>query len=404
MSEYKCRICESNDLEMFLDLGEQPWCNDFLTEDKIGTEKHYPLEILFCYKCTTVQIGHTIPKEIMYSNHLYLSGVSRTMCEHFKSVADKVCNKYVAEPGLVVDIGSNDGALLEAYKPHKMDLLGVEPCSIAASLAVQKGIPVDEEFFNYDYVECLLGRSPKAKVISAANVFYHVEELHSIVRGIKLLLDDNGVFVMQGSYLPSTIQTKAFDIMYHEHLLYYRVETLDYLLNQYGLEVFDLDEKSVHGGSIIAYISHVGARKKSEIVLRYKKKERNEGFHRFELYKRFGLSIADLRDQIVDQITSLSRNCSIYAFGAPAKGTVLLNYCNFTVDDIHLAVEKNTLKVGKYIPGTGIPIRDENKVSEPDYYLLLAWNFAEEFCSSKEFVEGRRKFIQPVPYPRILSK
>ena len=400
----QCRICSSTDLKPFLDLGMQPWCNNFVLEDNCQ-EYRYPLEVLFCQKCTTVQIDHTVPREVMYSDHLYLSSISKTMRNHFKKIAEKVVADFSDGSGLVVDIGSNDGTLLEAYRDLGLDVFGVEPCRTAADFAIKKGIETEVSFFDYDVSQKILETHGKAKVISAANVFYHVENLHDIVDGIKNLLADDGVFVMQGTYLPSIIESKEFDIIYHEHLLYYRIETLDYLLNMHGLELFDLDESSVHGGSIIAYASHKGARKISDDVSRYKQQEEKDGFHEFDRYDDFGKSIVKLRGEIKNFITSLVQDGkTIYAFGAPAKGTVLLNYCGLTNKEILCAVEKNALKVGRFIPNTGIPIIDEDEADEPDYYLLLAWNFAEEFCQHEDFIKGRRKFILPVPFPKILSK
>lgn len=386
-----------------MDLGLQPWCNDFITSSQLGQECRYPLDLYFCENCTAVQVCYTVPKEIMYSNHLYLSGVTRSMRNHFQLVSDMV-RYYRPGTGIVLDIGSNDGTLLSAYKKRNMVVQGVDPCEKAASIAIANGIPTDVEFFNLAYAERFRTERGRVAIISAANVFYHVEELHEIIKGIKHLLDDDGIFIMQGSYLPRIMEKRAFDIMYHEHLLYYRVDTLDYLLNMYDLEIFDAYEAPVHGGSIVAYICNKEARTVSREVKEMKIRERDEGYNQLQKYEDFALSVQNLRDQIRNLILRLkNEGATIYAFGAPAKGTVLLNYCGLTNKEIDCAVEKNLLKCGRYIPCTEIPIVDEDTVEEPDYYLLLSWNFVDEFCESEAFKSGKRKFIVPLPEPKVLS-
>ena len=197
---------------------------------------------------------------------------------------------------------------------------------------------------------------------------------------------------------------KAFDIMYHEHLLYYRVENLNFLLNLHGMEVFDVHHADVHGGSIVVYCAHKGERKIEDTVYTMINEEREKGFHKADIYVDFNSQIQDLRKKLLTLINDLKgKDSKIFAYGAPAKGTVMLNYCGLDHNTIDCAVEVNELKVGRYIPKTGIPIVKESSVNEPDYYLLLAWNFYKEFCNSNEFKSGARKFIVPLPEPEILD-
>ena len=256
----KCRICNSNRIDECIDLGMQPWCNDFIKLDQLGHEKKYPLKLVYCQNCTTLQVNYTVPKEIMYSEHTYLSGMTKTMYQHFKKISKNVVDNIINDKGLVVDIGSNDGTLLQTYKDLGMEVLGVEPGLEPSQIALKNGIPTQKRFFDFECASDILSENGKALVISAANVFYHVEDLHSIVKGIKHLLDSNGVFVVQASYLPNLIEKNAFDIMYHEHLLYYRLENLNYLFSLYDMEVFNYEMASVHGGSIIAYVGHKNSR------------------------------------------------------------------------------------------------------------------------------------------------
>jgi len=404
MNITQCRVCKSSQLEDVIDLGVQPWGNDMVTQENIGKEKKYPLVCCFCLECSTLQVRYTVPKEIMYADHSYLSGSNKSMPVHFQKIADHVYNNYcnIHEP-LAVDIGSNDGTLLRCYQKNNFHVLGVEASAEIAKIACDAGIPTIADYFNKDVAEHIEGSHGKAAVISAANVFYHVEELHSVVEGVKCLLADSGVFVVQASYLPNLIKTKAFDIMYHEHLLYYRMENLQTLLSFHDLEVFDFTFEEVHGGSIIVYAGHKGARAVSKRVSDLVKEERENNYHKIELYQGFNDEIKVLREDIKAFVVDLKQQgYTIAAYGAPVKGTVMLNYCGIDSGLIDFAVEVNEMKIGKYIPGTGIEIKNEAECLEPDYYFLLSWNFKDFFLEKRKEKGGTSKFIIPIPYPHIV--
>jgi len=397
-----CRVCNSSNLETVLDLGNQPWGNDFQSDP--GVVKKYPLIGVFCNDCTTFQIKHNVSKEVMYEDHTYLSGANVSMTEHFQSISDKACLEHNKDAKFVVDIGSNDGTLLKTYKRRGLNVLGVEPCENIASMASENGIPTIAEFFNSSLANRIIKEFGKADIISAANVFYHVEDLHDIVLGIKNLLNENGVFIVQGTYLPNLIKNNEFDIIYHEHLLYYRVENLNFLLKQYNLEIFDVDFADVHGGSFIAYISHISSRTISSNVNQAISYERNNNFHKIDTYFDFAERVKNLKDSIKTLISKLlADGKTIYAYGAPVKGTVMMNYCELDSSMIPLTVEVNKEKIGKYIPGVDVKVEDEALIGEPDYYFLLSWNFLEVFKNSDAFISGKRKFIVPVPEPKIIT-
>lgn len=398
-----CRVCGGSNLVDILDLGYQPWGNDFRTTP--GEADKYPLIGCFCNDCTTFQIKHNVSKEIMYEDHSYLSGANASMTKHFQSVADKACKELGDDENFVVDIGSNDGTLLQTYKKKGLKVLGVEPCENISLKAINSGIPTTVDFFNNEVANSIIVDHGKANIISAANVFYHVEELHDIVKGIKNLLSDNGTFIVQGTYLPNLINNNEFDIIYHEHLLYYRIENLNFLLKRFGLEIFDVDFVDVHGGSFVAYICHNSAKEVSQNVKDAILKERKNKFHEKDTYLSFAERVKQLQYSIHNMIKDLVlKGNTIYAYGAPVKGSVMMNYCNIDSSLIPLAVEVNKEKIGKYIPGVDVKVVDELSVEEPDYYFLLSWNFLEVFKKSKEFKSGKRKFIVPVPEPRIVSK
>jgi|TARA_B110000908_G_C10229287_1_gene439719 SAM-dependent methyltransferase len=398
-----CRVCESTNFDDVLDLGNQPWGNDFRATP--GDAEKYPLIGVFCNDCSTFQIKHNVSKEVMYEDHTYLSGANASMSSHFQSVSDKACKNLSNDQNFVVDIGSNDGTLLRTYKDKGLKVLGVEPCENIALKAIDSGIPTVIDFFNNDVANSIITEHGKANIISAANVFYHVEELHDIVKGIKNLLSDNGTFIVQGTYLPNLINNNEFDIIYHEHLLYYRIENLNFLLNKFGLEVFDVDFADVHGGSFIAYVSHSSSKEISSTVKDAVSKERSGKFHEKDTYISFAKRVESLKSSIHDMLEDLVlKGNTVYAYGAPVKGTVMMNYCGIDSSLTPLAVEINKEKIGKYIPGVDVKVVDELSVEEPDYYFLLSWNFLDVFMKSKEFKSGKRKFIVPVPEPRIVCK
>jgi len=399
-----CRVCDSEDLIETLDLGMQPWCNDFVLKDDLESVIKYPLSTVFCSNCSTFQVQYTVPKEIMFKEHTYLSGSNASMPEHFQKISDKVCSSYIQDAKFVVDIGSNDGTLLKSYKNKGLNVLGIEPCNDAANIAIEDGVPTKKTFFNYDVAQEINKEMGCADIISAANVFYHVEELHDIVKGIKFLLGENGVFVVQGTYLPNLIERNEFDIIYHEHLLYYRIENLNYLLNMHDLEIFDVDFEEVHGGSMIAYIGHLSHRKISDNVVNQIEYEKSLGYDTITPYKNFSKQVEDLKISLNNLLNQLiNEGKTVYAYGAPAKGTVLLNYCGIDSNLIPISVEVNKAKIGRYFPGVNIEVVDESKVEEPDYYLLLSWNFLDVFKRSQAYQSGARKFIVPVPHPEIVS-
>jgi SAM-dependent methyltransferase len=386
---------------MFLDLGEQPWCNDFVSENALSINR-YPLKVYFCNKCTAVQVGHTVPKEKMYSNHLYLSGTTETMHSHFKKIAEELVSKFrLDSDSLVLDIGSNDGTFLEKFRAHRCVTVGIDPCERACMIAKEKGIVTYEDYFNEESSRIIEQSYGKADIISAANVFYHIEELHSVCKGIKQLLSDEGVLVIQGSYLPNVVDKNEFDILYHEHLLLYRMETLDKLLKIHGLELFDVTMSPVHGGSFIAYATHIGKRTRSVSLENTISEEQEKGYDSFKTYQDFAKRAVNICEQLNSILTELKdKGKKVYALGAPAKGTVLINYCGIDSNKVALALEKNSFKFGKFVPGTDIEIVDEKRADKADVYLLLAWNFAEEIL--KKF-NSLTQFIVPFPKPHFLK-
>ncbi|MDE3076558.1 MAG: methyltransferase domain-containing protein, partial [Chloroflexota bacterium] len=375
-----CRVCGSNDVEQFLNLGEQPHCNRLIPRELLNEkEPLFPLRVGFCHHCTLVQIDHTIPKEDMFSNYPYVSGTTLTLVQHFRQTAERLVSKLGLGPeDLVVDIGSNDGTALAAYQSLGTRVLGVEPAENVAGIALDNGIPTVTRFFNEETAEAIVREHGQASLITAAGVFFHLEELHSVVRGIERLLKDDGVFCVQAIHLGGIIENLAFDQIYHEHLCYYTLRSLEHLLGLHGLEVFAAQVVPIHGGSLEAQVAHRGRREPEASVAAFRAAEEEKRYGRFETYRQFADRVWRLRADLLALLERYrQQGKTVYAYGAPAKGATLLNSFGIDTRLVACAVEKNPMKVGYWMPGSRLPIVDEATAGRPDAYLMLAWNFLD---------------------------
>ena len=394
----KCRVCDSADLELAIDLGSHPWCNNFLTKEQLGKEPFYPLRVVFCHSCRTAQLDYTVKKEIMFSDHTYLSGMTKTLDDHFRKLAGEVDSRFFKSAGAksVLDIGSNDGTQLKHYKALSYDIVGVESSKAIAKMANERGIKTLNEFFNLESAR-RMGR--KFSVINASGVFFHLEELHSVTEGIREALSEDGVFVVQFLYMKRIIENLAFDQIYHEHLLYYTLETIEKLLARHGLSMFDAYLSPIHGGSIIGFVTHAGKREKSERLLKLLEEERKEKSNEFSTYKKFAEDIQLLKQRNLAYLSGAKKaGKKIYGMGAPVKGNTLLNYFGIGPETIECLVEKNPMRKGLYSPGMHIPVMLESEIREPpDIYYVLAWNFKKEILeNNRHLVEKGVEFYFPV--------
>ncbi|HIH18580.1 TPA: class I SAM-dependent methyltransferase [Candidatus Micrarchaeota archaeon] len=394
----KCRVCDSADLELAIDLGSHPWCNNFLTKRQLGKEPFYPLRVVFCHSCRTAQLDYTVKKEIMFGDHTYLSGMTKTLDDHFRKLAGEVDSRFFKSAGAksVLDIGSNDGTQLKHYKALSYDIVGVESSKAIAKMANERGIKTLNEFFNLESAR-RMGR--KFSVINASGVFFHLEELHSVTEGIREALSEDGVFVVQFLYMKRIIENLAFDQIYHEHLLYYTLETIEKLLARHGLSMFDAYLSPIHGGSIIGFVTHAGKREKSERLLKLLEEERKEKSNEFSTYKKFAEDIQLLKQRNLAYLSGAKKaGKKIYGMGAPVKGNTFLNYFGIGPETIECLVEKNPMRKGLYSPGMHIPVVLESELKQqPDIYYVLAWNFKKEILANNgHLVEKGVEFYFPV--------
>lgn len=393
-----CRVCDSSNLELAIDLGNQPWCNHFLNYEEIGKEPFYPLRVLYCHDCGTVQLNYTVEKEIMFGDHTYLSGVTKSLSEHFKSVAHEIDDRFFKNiPNKsVLDIGSNDGTQLKHFQTLAYDVLGVESSKTTAKIANDAGVPTLNDFFNLEVVK-RLGR--KFHAINAAGVFFHLEELHSVTEGIREALHENGVFVVQFLYMKRIVDNLAFDQIYHEHLLYYNLKTIEVLLKRHGLSMFDAYLSPIHGGSIVGFVTHEGTKEPSDRLLKMRRAEVNEKSNELSTYLDFAKRIEQMK---VDNLAYLEKakkdGKQVWGFGAPVKGNTMLNYFGIGTQYLDYLVEKNELRRGLYSPGMHIPILIEKELTElPDIYYVLAWNFKREILANNQhLIDQGTEFYFPV--------
>ncbi len=391
----------------FLSLGHQPVPDVFLTKEQLNEpEISYPLDVYFCENCCLVQLGYAVDPNILFKEYHYNTGTNESLKRNFKQLVDLLVKKFnLAKNDLAVDIGSNDGTLLEEYKQYGVKILGVDPSSVA-EIAIKKRIPTIKDFFGENLAGNIIRKHGKAKIITATNVFAHIREFGSFMKGVKNLLADNGIFVTESHYLLNMVKDMQYDSIYHEHLRYYSLKPLMKLFEEFGMQVFDAERISTHGGSIRVYACHKNAYNISKNVAELKKLEERGGLYRKETFFDYEKKVFENKLKLQEILIDLKKKKkSIAGIGAPAKGNTLLNYCNITPDIMGFIAETSALKIGKFTPGMHIPVADESRLflEQPDYALLLSWNLKDILIPKIKQSGYKGKFIVPNPVPKIIQ-
>lgn len=401
-----CRACGSTNLFLYLPLGSHPPANAFVRPERAHEpELSFPLDTHVCLECALVQVPDRLPPNF-YADYAYTPSGSSTMPLHFAALARHFREHLTTGSGqLVVDIGCNDGLLLGACRDEGLEALGVDPAANIAELARAKGIEVVNEYFGLESALRIKERYGPAQVIVTTNTFNHIDDLGSFMAGVTALLAPDGTFVIEAPQALTCILGNQFDTVYHEHLSVFSVASIVMLGKASKLELVDIQELDVHGGSMRFYLRRGGA--PAPVVEACLRREREAGLFERATYVAHAKRVAQLRDDLLALLHELKgQGKRLAGYGAPAKGSTLLNYCGIGPDLLEFLVDRNTIKQGRLSPGSRIPVVSPEVLAKqrPDYLLVLAWNFAEEIIGQQEaFREGGGKFILPIPAPRIVG-
>ena len=403
-SKLSCRNCGAEYIMKFLDLGLMPLANNLLRSKDEEVEK-FPLALAFCGECYLVQLTYIVPPEKLFREYLYLSSMSKTVVEHAKELAYKLIKlKNLSQNSFVVEIGSNDGYLLQFFVKEKIPSLGIEPAKNVAEISRKKGIDTIEDFFSVELAEKLSERK-KADLIIANNVFAHIPDIDGTVRGIEKLLKDDGIFVAEFPYVRDMIEKNEFDTIYHEHVYYFSLSALDMIFSRRGLLLFDVERLPIHGGSLRIFVGRKGVFEKSQKLLSMLEEEEKAGMKAISFYSDFKDRVEKIKEELFNFLFDLKKKGrKVAGYGASAKATILLNFCEITDDMVSFVADKNPLKRGRFIPGVGIPVRSPDMIKEfkPDFVLLLIWNIKDEVMYDyRWYIEDGGRFIIPIPSLKV---
>ena len=401
-----CRACGSGNLFLYLALGDHPPANAFRRPAQLDSpEPRFPLDTHVCLDCALIQVPDKLPPDF-FEDYVYIPSASDTMRRHFGALARRFKEELISVPGQrLVDIGCNDGLLLSACREAGLLTLGIDPSKNIAEMARAKGIDVFNEYFTAEAADRVLAKYGPAQVIVTTNTFNHVDDLRGFTQGVTALLALSGTFVIEVPQALTCVEQNEFDTVYHEHLSVFSVTSVAALGSQVGLQVVDIDELPIHGGSMRLYLRREGPAK--PVVAQWLQRERDAGLFDRTTYVAHAARVAGIRDDLLAMLRDLKQKGKRLAgYGASAKGSTLLNYYGIGQDLLDFLADRNPLKQGRFSPGTHIPVVSPDSIGTqaPDYLLILAWNFADEIMEEQSAFRARGgKFILPIPEARIVE-
>lgn len=402
-----CRACGGSGITRFLELGPQPLANSFLRSSaEFASEARYPLDLYFCIDCSLVQLADVVDPEVLFAEYIYVTGTSTTIAEHNRGYARAVVDELkLGGDDLVVEVASNDGSLLKCFGELGVRILGVEPARNIAQVARSNGVPTENRFFDRSQGAALREQYGPARAVIGNNVLAHVDDTIGFLTGARDLISEGGRVIVEVPWAGEMLERLEYDTVYHEHLCYFSLASLERLGKSAGLAVVRVDQVPVHGGSLRVWFGRQGASAVSRPD-RIASLEDENGVTSFAAWEHFAERTRAQRRELVALLRQLKADGkTIAAYGAPAKGNTLLNYCGIGTDLVPYTVDRNPLKVGRLTPGMHIPVRPVSALTEdpPDYLLILAWNFAEEIMQQQAwFSEAGGRFIIPIPTPVIV--
>ena len=401
-----CRFCKSKLSHLLADLQNSPASNSYLNLSQTEEpEIYYPLKVMVCDNCFLAQIEEVKKKETIFNDsYAYFSSYSSSWLLHCEDYVNKVIKRFkLNSDSSVIEIASNDGYLLQYFLSKNIPSLGIEPTSNTAKIAKEKGIETLVNFFSTLLAEDLVTKRKKPTLIIGNNVLAHVPKLNDFVNGLKVLLANNGVITMEFPHIIKLIDGNQFDTIYHEHFSYFSFTTVNKIFEYYGLEIFDVEEIKTHGGSLRIYSQHLNHKpyKTSSAVNKLLEYELKKGIKNLKYYKNFQFKIFNAKIDLLSFIIAQNKlGKSIAGYGAAAKGNTLMNFCGIKKDLIKYVVDKNPVKLAKYMPASHIPIKNEEylKISKPDYVIIFPWNLRDEITEQLSYIrDWNGKFVIPIP-------
>jgi len=402
-----CRICSSS-YEPFISFGPMPIANGFLAPEQFSGEYFYEMKVGFCEKCGMVQLIDQPDREQMFNEHYhFFSGTSKFMARHFQAFAEHVIDDYLAAPDpFVVEIGSNDGIMLQNFAARGIRHLGIEPSANVAQVALDKGVATISRFFDEELAREIVAEHGQADAFLAANVMCHIPYFHSIIAGIKVLLKPGGVVMFEDPYLGDVVEKTSYDQIYDEHVFLFSLKSISCAFRQHGFELVDVEPQETHGGSMRYVLAQQGTRAVSAQVSEYLQKEELLGLGRPETYLTFRKKCEQSRDALMELLQGLKgAGKRVVGYGATSKSTTIINYCGLTPELVEFISDTTPIKQGKCSPGGHIPVRpyQDFVANYPDYALLFAWNHSKEIMEKEDaFRSSGGKWIHYVPKVEVV--
>ncbi len=411
MTEFHCRLCAAPLTESFCDLGQSPLANSFLeTIGDAQSEAFFPLHVRVCTECHLAQLPAMETPQNIFSNYAYFSSFADGWVAHCSDFAESASKRFSLDAQhRVIEIASNDGGMLAAFARHGAQILGIEPAANVAQAAMARGVPTRIAFFGSRLAGEMIEEGIAADLLIANNVLAHVPDLNDFVRGLSALLGPAGVLSIEFPSLLRLIEENQYDTIYHEHFSYFSMLTAENILARHGLAIFDVEDLATHGGSMRIYAQHAatGRLPLSPRLASVRQREAAAKLDKLETYRNFGVRVRKHRKNLLDLLhTARNSGHSIVAYGAPAKGNTLLNYCGIGQDVIEYTVDRNPRKQNRFLPGSHIPVRHPDLIREtrPDYVLILPWNWKDEIIADLAYIrEWGGRFIVPVPQPEVIE-